>query len=171
LQILQRLVDAARFAPSAANFQPIEYIIIKNKDIVERIFQFTGWASYLGDKGAPEEGRRPVVYIAVLVNLKKCKKPKYAEADVSAAIENILLMATELGLGTCWLGAINRRQIARILSVPKYVYVAYLVALGYPDETSKAELMKKSHRYYKDKKGIMRVPKRPLEEILHVNKY
>ncbi|MBM3252145.1 MAG: nitroreductase, partial [Candidatus Omnitrophica bacterium] len=145
LSLLKKVVDAARLAPSAANLQPIEFIIVNNKILVEKIFQFTAWAGYLGDKGAPEEGRRPTAYIAALVNSKKCKKPKYSEADVSAAIENILLVATELGLGSCWLGAINREKIAKILSVPKYVSLAYLVALGYPDEKSVAEEMTRSH--------------------------
>jgi len=171
LATLKRLVDAARLAPSAANLQPIEYIIVSKKSLLEEIFQFTAWAGYLGDKGAPEEGRRPVAYIAALVNSKRCKKPKYAQADVSAAIENILLVATELGIGSCWLGAINRQEIAKLLSVPKYVSLEYLVALGYPDEKSIHEPMNRTYKYYRDKAGVLHVPKRPLLKILHLNKY
>jgi len=75
ITVLKKLVDAARYAPSAANLQPLEFIIVNKKKLVDEIFPLTFWAGYLGDKGAPEEGRRPVAYIAALVNSKKCKKP------------------------------------------------------------------------------------------------
>lgn len=171
LSVLKKLVDVARYAPSAANLQPWEFVIVNKKDKVKEIFQYTRWAGYLGKDGAPIEGRQPVAYIAVLINSKRCKKPKYAQADLGAAVENILLMATELGIGSCWLGAIDHRSIAHLLKVPKQVTVEYLVALGYPDEKSVSELMKRSHKYYWDKNRVMHIPKRPLNRILHINKY
>ncbi|MBL7198289.1 MAG: nitroreductase family protein [Candidatus Omnitrophica bacterium] len=166
---LIRLVNAARLAPSAANLQPWEFIIVNKKPLVDKIFSHLKWAGYLGDKGAPEEGRRPSVYIVVLINKHKCKFPKYAQADLGAAIENMLLAATEIGVGSCWLGAIDRKAIAKILSLPRNVAVEYVVALGYPDEKSKIEPMKKNCKYYKDKKNIMHVPKRRFLDILHRN--
>lgn len=171
LATLKRLVDAARFAPSAANLQPWEFIIVNKKEVVGKLFGFTRWAGYFGKEGAPPEGEQPVAYITVLINLDKCKKPKYAQADVSAVIENMLLLATEMGIGSCWLGAIDRENIAMLLNVPKNVTVEYVVALGYPDEKSIAEDMKRSHKYYKDKAGVMHVPKRQLKSILHLNSY
>jgi nitroreductase len=169
--ILKKLVDVARYAPSAANLQPCEFIIVNKKKLVDEIFQFTRWAGYLGKDGAPIKDKQPVAYIAVLINALKCKKPKYAQADVSAAIQNILLLATEMGLGTCWLGAIDRKSIAQLLKVPKNVSVEYLVAMGYPDEKSVSEPMQRSHKYYRDKLNVLHVPKRPLAKILLWNKY
>ena len=169
--VLKKIVDAARFAPTAANLQPCEFIIVDKKSVVDQIFPYTRWAGYLGNKGAPVLKKTPVAYVSVLINSSKCKKPKYAQADLGAAVENMLLVATELGVGSCWLGAIDREKIARVLSVPKNVSVEYLVALGYPDEKSKTLTMKKSHKYYKDKQGRMHIPKRRLSWILHHNKY
>jgi len=170
-KILIKLVNVARLAPSAANLQPWEFIIVDKKQIVDKVFPYLRWAGYLGDKGAPEKGRRPVAYIGVLINKQKCKFTQYAQADLGAAIENILLVATQAGLGSCWLGAIDRGEIAKILSIPRNVTVEYVIALGYPDEKSKAEQIKRDHRYYKDKNKLMHVPKRKISEILHRNKY
>ena len=168
---LIRLIKAARLAPSAANLQAWEFIIVNKKLLVDKIFPHLKWAGYLGDKGAPEEGRRPTAYIVVLISKHKCKFPKYAQADLGAAIENILLAATETGLGSCWLGAIDRKAIAKILSIPPRTIVEYVIALGCPDEKSKVEPMKENIRYYKDRKGTMHVPKRRFSQILHRNRY
>lgn len=168
---LIKLVDAARLAPSAANLQPIEYIIVDDKKVVDKIFPYLRWASYLGDKGAPEENRRPSAYIVVSINKEKCQFPQYAQADLGAAIENILLCAVEFGLGSCWLGAINKEEIAKILFVPENLSVEYVIALGYPDEKSRIEEFKENHKYYKDKNNVMRIPKRSIRQILHRNKF
>jgi len=171
LSILKKLVDAARYAPSAANLQPWEFVIVNKKDVVDELFGFSQWAGYLGKKGAPQAGQLPVSFIVALLNSERCLKPKYAQADLGAVVQNILLTATELGLGSCWLGAIDRVGIAKLLNAPKNVSVEYAVALGFPDEKSIAEEMKRSHKYYRDKKGMLHVPKRPLAKIIHLNKY
>jgi len=169
--ILKELINAARLAPSAANLQPWKFIIVDKEKIADKIFPYLKWAGYLKDKGAPEYNRRPTAYIAVLINKKRCKFPKYAQADLGAAIENILLAATAKGLGSCWLGAIDKKAIAKILSIPSRTIVEYVIALGYPDEKSKAEPIKEDIRYHKDKKGTMHVPKRQLLDILRRNRY
>lgn len=169
--ILRKLVDAGRLAPSAANLQPWEFIIVNKKNVVDELFQYTRWAGYLGKEGAPKAGEFPVAYIVILINSLRCKKPQYAQADLGAVVQNMLLVATEIGLGSCWLGAIDRIGIAKLLKVPNNLTVEYVVALGYPDEKSISEPMKRSHKYYRDKFGVLHVPKRPLSKILHLNKY
>ncbi len=168
-KILEKLVNAARLAPSAANLQPCEFITIDKKEIVDKIFPTLRWAGYIKPEGNPPPGKEPAAYIAVLVNARK--KPLYAEADVAAAVENILLVAAELGLGSCWIGAIDRAKIKAILEVPQYCEVKYVVALGYPDEQPQIERLGKSVKYWKDSKGLLHVPKRSLKEILHRNRY
>jgi nitroreductase len=171
LSILKKLVDAARYAPSAGNFQPIEYILLNKKSVVNQIFEHLNWAVYLKGKGTPAKDQRPTAIIVVLINKKRCKFPFYAQVDMGAAIENILLAATEEGLGSCWFGSINRPKIAKDLKVAKSHSVEYVVAFGYPDEKSLVYPMKDTHKYHKDKKGVLHVPKRPLSKILHLNKF
>ncbi len=169
IEILKKFVDMARIAPSGANMQPIEYIIVNDKKIVDEIFPLTGWAGYLGKDGPPPEGQRPVAYIVILIN-KTINSPT-PEYDVGAAVENILLSATYEGIGTCWIGSINREKLKEILEVPEIYKIDSIIALGYPDEESVIEEYKGSVKYWKDEKGIMHVPKRKLEDILHYNKF
>jgi len=167
--ILEKLVDAARLAPSGANFQPWEFIIVNEKDMVDKVFPTLAWAGYLGKEGPPPEGKRPVSYIVVLIN-KEIKAPTPLR-DVGAAVENILLAAVEEGIGTCWIGSVDRKKLAEILEVPPTHEIDCVVALGYPAEKSVVEEMKNSIKYWRDENGIMHVPKRKLKDILHYNKY
>ena len=66
--ILRNLLNAARLAPSAANLQPLEFIIVSRKDVCARIFPYLRWAGYILPCGTPPRDKRPVAYIAVLVN-------------------------------------------------------------------------------------------------------
>ena len=167
--ILEKLVDAARLAPSGANFQPWEFIIVNEKDMVDKVFPTLAWAGYLGKEGPPPEGKRPVSYIVVLIN-KEIKAPTPLR-DVGAAVENILLAAVEEGIGTCWIGSVDRKKLAEILEVPPTHEIDCVVALGYPAEKSVVEEMRNSIKYWRDENGIMHVPKRKLKDILHYNKY
>jgi nitroreductase len=71
LETLKKLVNAGRLAPSTANLQPIEYIIIDGADLVENVFETLKWAGYISPAGNPPQGERPVAYIIVLANKKK----------------------------------------------------------------------------------------------------
>lgn len=168
-RLLKKLINAARYAPTGANLQPCEFILINKKQVVERIFPALKWAGYIRPEGDPPPGCEPTAYIVILVNNKK--KPLSPEADAAAAVENILFIATDEGIGSCWLGAIDKKKIKRILKVPAYCEVKYVVALGYPAEEPKTEIAKDSIKYYKDKGGTLHVPKRALSEVLHRNQY
>lgn len=167
--ILKKLINAARLAPSAANLQPCEFIVVDKKETVNRIFPTLRWAGYITPVGNPPEGKEPAAYIVVLINRRK--RPLYGEEDASAAVENILLVAQDEGLGSCWIGSIGKNKIRNILKVPKYCEIKYVLALGYPDERPQMERLKDSIKYWKDKGGLLHVPKRSLEEVMHRNKY
>jgi nitroreductase len=169
--ILRRLIEAGRLAPSAANLQPCEFIVVDKKEAVAKIFPALRWAGYIKPQGNPPQGKEPAAYIVVLINRSRTKKPRYAEADAAAAVENILLVAEDEGLGSCWLGAIERPKIGKILNIPKYCQVKYVIALGYPDESPRLERLKDSIKYWQDKCGRLHVPKRSLEEVWHRNVY
>ncbi|MFC1699474.1 nitroreductase family protein [Candidatus Omnitrophota bacterium] len=168
-QILKKLINAARLAPTGANLQPCEFILVNQQEIVKKIFPGLKWAGYIRPAGNPPAGKRPTAYIAVLLNQKK--KPLCGESDAAAAAENILLVAQEQGLGSCWLGAIDKDKIRKILRVPSYCQIMYVIALGYPDEQPKLEAVRTSIAYWQDKNGRLHVPKRSLKEILHTNVY
>jgi len=164
--MLKRLINAARLAPSAANLQPLEFIIITDKDMCVKIFPHLRWAGYIAPYGNPPLNKRPVVYIAVLVNKIKAQ-PKYAAYDVGAAVQNILLAAWEQGIGCCWMQAINRKRIKKILEIPEDYRLDSVISLGYEDEFPRIEKLKDSVKYWKDKNDILHVPKRSIDQIVH----
>ena len=169
LEILRKLVDAGRLAPSSANRQPIEYIITNEASVVERVFGTLKWAGYISPAGDPPQGERPVAYIVVLAN--KEKSSGSCERDAAAAIENMLLVALEEGIGSCWLGAININKLTDILALPKHIKIDSVIALGYSNESPQIEIIKDSVKYWKDDEGVLHVPKRGIDEVLCFNKY
>ena len=65
-QILGRCVNAARLAPSAANLQPLEYIVVNDDRLLAEVFATLGWAAYIRPAGDPPEGKRPKAYIVIV---------------------------------------------------------------------------------------------------------
>ena len=167
--VLETIVDAGRLAPSASNLQPLEYVLVDDEKLLPRIFQHTKWAGYLPpEEGRPPQGREPVAYVVVLIN-ENIARSRWAGHDVGAATENMILAALSHGIGSCWIGSVDREAVAKILGVPNGYTIDSILALGYPDEQPVAEPMKDSVKYYKDEKGVLHVPKRRLEDILHYN--
>lgn len=169
LKILKKLVNVARLAPSGANLQPLEFIVISDKKARNNIFETLAWAGYISPAGTPEEGQKPVAYILVLVN-SRIRKQNY-QWDVGAAMENMILLALEQGLGSCWIGSINKSRLSEILDIPSHFIIDSILALGYPNEKPKAEKLKSNCKYWKDNKGILHVPKRNLASVIHFNKF
>jgi nitroreductase len=165
--ILEKIADAARLAPSGANLQPCEYVIINKPEILKSVFATLKWAAYITPLGNPPEGMEPTAYIIVLVNSRIVKfDPGH---DTGAAIENMILTAVEEGIGSCWLGSVNRTKLAEIIKMPGHLTIDSVVALGYPAENPVAEELKDSVKYWKDSKGRLHVPKRKLKDILRFN--
>jgi len=163
--ILKRLANAGRLAPSARNLQPLEYIVIDNQKILDLVFEnvyFGGRVEKLRKKE-----NRPVAYILVLVN-KKIRQRKF-EHDVGLATENIVLAAFEKGIGSCIVRAFEREKLVKILKIPKKYFLDLVIALGFPAEKPKI-VEGKLKKYWRNKKGVLHVPKRSLREILHWNK-
>jgi len=129
-EILDKLIDAARLAPSAANLQPNEYIVVDEPGLVEQVFSTLRWAGYIAPKGNPPEGEKPVAYIVILTN--KEKTTISGVSDAAAAIENILLTAMEEGIASCWLASIERETLQKILAIPDHCPIDSVIALGYP---------------------------------------
>lgn len=162
--ILLNLVNSARMAPTAANIQPLKFAILTNPEILEKIFPHTKWAGYLPD-GTPGKNERPTAYIAILGD-NDIKKEFSVDAGSTAA--TIILSAMEYNLSSCWLGALNRSEILKILNIDENKFsLLYLIALGYPNQESTAfDTTDGNIKYYKDNSGKIHVPKRSMNEIL-----
>lgn len=168
-RVLEKLVNAARVAPSSANLQPLEYIVVDDKNLLPEVFTTLKWAGYITPKGDPPEGEKPMAYVVVLVN-KKISDSGY-ERDVGAAVENILLAALEEGIGSCWIGSIDRKKPREILHIPHFLTIDSVIALGYSAESPVMEEVTDSVKYWKDESGTLHVPKTKIKNILHRNKY
>ncbi len=168
-EILEKCVNAARLAPSARNLQPWEFIIVDNEDLLPKVFSTLGWASYISPKGNPPPGEEPKAYIVVLFNQNI--DSKLFQYDIGMAIENIILVALEEGIGTCCLANVDRDKLRQILNIPETHLITLVVALGYPNESPVIEEFTDSVKYWKDEMGILHVPKRRLKDILHRNRY
>ena len=167
--VFKKLITAAQLAPSGSNLQPCRYIIIDKPELLKSIFPLLKWAGYISPHGTPKDGEEPVAYVIVLANLTI--KRKGSEIDAAACIQNILLTAWEDGIGSCWLQSIHRKKIKKLLRIPHHLKVDSIVALGYPDENPVVEKVTDSIKYWKNRHGVLHVPKYSLPDICYVNGY
>jgi nitroreductase len=168
-ELLEKLVDAGRLAPSAANVQPLEFVVVDADGPRAEVFPCLKWAAYIAPAGDPRPGEEPAAYVITLVNSKI--REKMFEYDVGAAMENMILAALEQGVGSCWMLSIDRDKLRAILGVPEHYRIDSVLALGYPAEDPAAEVMGESCRYWKDEAGRLHVPKRARASVSHFNKF
>lgn len=167
--ILLKLVDLGRLAPSAANLQPLEFLVVSDPETRKAVFPCLRWAAYINPAGDPKPGQEPTAYIIILVNTEI--REKGYEYDVGAAAENIILGALTQGIGSCWLISVNRDRLREILSIPEKYRIDSVIALGYPAENPVVEDFSGSVKYWKDEVGVLHVPKRKLEDVVHFNRF
>lgn len=168
LETLKELVDLARLTPSAANRQPLKYIISCDKDFNAKIFPSLAWAGYLADWPGPEEGERPTGYIIILGDTEISK---VYNVDPGITAQTILLGAAEKGLGGCMIASLRKEQLIATLELPDRYDIQMVIALGKPKEEVVLENMDNGDvKYYRDENQVHHVPKRSFEEII-VNTY
>ena len=141
-EILEKVVDAGRMAATANNLQPWEFIVVTNPEKRKVLAEITDYGKFIEEAGA----------CIVIVS----KDTKYYLEDCSAATQNILLAATDLGLGSCWVAGDKKPYAGRImefLGIPHGYKLVSLVAVGYPEREPTTP------------------PKRPLAEVLHWEKF
>ena len=159
-----KIIDAGRLAPTGANLQPIKFSVVTDRGLREQMYPFIKYAGYLPEFN-PTFEQSPTSFIVVL-NDTEIKPTEKSECDSGAVIMNMCLMATELGLGSCWLGAINREEIRKVLSIDKRYDITYLLGIGHPDQKGEFFEMKDSVKYYHDENDKLFVPKRSLDEVI-----
>jgi nitroreductase len=126
---LNRVLEAACLAPTAANRQPFQLIVLhtqgKEKDL-QRIYE-REWFT-----------RAPLVIFACAVKDQAWTREdgkSYVDVDVAIAMDHLILAATELGLGTCWIGTIDQQAAREILGLPDGVEAVVMTPLGYPADS------------------------------------
>jgi len=167
-EVLLKCVDAARLSPSAANLQPLKYIITDDQELLSEVFRTLSWAGYLPDY-QPSEEEMPRAYIVILLDKSIRKNPGH---DAGIAAMSISMVAYDEGLGSCILGAVEREKLRELLNVPSSLDIVLVVALGYPAENPVVDKMKDGDiKYWLDENGVLHVPKRDLEDIVEWNTY
>lgn len=164
-ETLRQLVDLGRLSASAANMQPLRYILSCDSKKNVLIFQHISWAAYLENWPGPTEGERPSAYIVILED-KQIEHPLHCDHGIAA--QSILLGATEMGLGGCIIGAINKPNLRKALNIPDRYDILLVLALGKPKEKVVVEKLDPdgSIKYWRDSVGIHHVPKRALDDII-----
>ena len=137
--LLEEVLEAGRLAPSGSNRQPWHFIVVKERQI-------------RADMGIPEWAAEAPVVLVV------CGDPEASATwnvvDPTIAMEHMILAATNLGLGTCWIGRLGRdEEVKRVLGIPGHLKVIAVTPMGYPNESPPP-------------KG-----RKPLGEIVHSEKF
>ncbi|MBN1901757.1 nitroreductase family protein [Candidatus Sumerlaeota bacterium] len=163
--VLEELVDLGRISASAANLQPLKYMLFNDPENAAAIFPHLAWAGYLKDWGGPKQGERPSAYIIMLCD--KNIAPGVG-CDHGIAAQSILLGASEKGLGGCMIGSIDRQGLRETLDISERYDIVLVLALGRPDEKVVLETATSPDnvKYWRDAEGVHHVPKRPLKEII-----
>ncbi|KUJ96204.1 MAG: Nitroreductase [Desulfonauticus sp. 38_4375] len=143
-EMLETVLRAAMAAPSAGNAQPWHFIVVDSKEILEQIPKLNPYAKMAVE--AP-------LGILVCAELKLEKFPGFWVQDLSAAVENLLLAAHDLGLGAVWTGIYPVEErvkgFQRLFKLPEEVVPLAFIPLGFPNqEYSKVDRFKKERIHY-----------------------
>jgi nitroreductase len=165
METLRGFIDLARLSASAANKQPLKYILSCDSKKNSAIFPHLGWAAYMKDWPGPDKGERPSAYVIILLDTGVSKSPW---CDHGIAAQSILLGAAEKGLGGCMIASIQRNQLREALDIPKKYEILLVIALGRPREEVRIENLDEEGEieYWRDENDIHHVPKRSLDEII-----
>ncbi|OPX60096.1 MAG: nitroreductase A [Methanobacterium sp. PtaB.Bin024] len=125
---LEKILESARLAPSAANRQEWKFLVVKDQDTRDKLVEAANGQKFVG--------QAPITIVVCSTESERvmpCGQHAYT-VDLSIAVSFMILEATELGLGTCWLGAFDEGKVKEILSIPEDIRVPAMFTLGYADE-------------------------------------
>jgi len=164
-ETLLELVGLARLSASAANLQPLKYVLSREPGRNAEIFSTLAWAGYLKDWPGPSAGERPSAYIVIFGDTAIARA---FGCDHGIAAQSILLGAVEKGLGGCMIASIRRDDLRRILRIPESFEILLVIALGKPKERVVVDPLSAGGdiKYWRDGEGVHHVPKRSLEELV-----
>lgn len=139
--ILSRILETGRLAPSSRNLQPWYFIVVEDEEIKNKLVEACDWQRFVGEAGA-----------VIVVLGDPSISPRFNQ-DPFIAASFMTLEACEEGLGVCWVGRFEEEKIKQLLKVPEKLKVIILLTIGYPDEMPEPK------------------PRKPREEIFFLNKF
>lgn len=138
---LNRILEAARLAPSARNLQPWHFIVIRDGKIKNRLQSVYNKEWFY---------TAPVIICACgehAVSWTRKDGRNYQDVDLAIAFDHLVLAATAEGLGTCWIGAFEPAPVKEILDLPDGIEPILFTPLGYPDEAPPAKERKPGQEF------------------------
>ncbi|MEO0162509.1 MAG: nitroreductase family protein [candidate division WOR-3 bacterium] len=140
-EVLKRILEAGRIAPSAKNIQPWKFVVIKDSETKKRIAEACRGQHWMADADV-------IICGCALEKIAWGRMGGYMSSfavDLAIAMDHIILAATNEGLGTCWIGAFEEKKVKEILGIPDDVRVVALTPIGYPAEEPKDRGRKEFH--------------------------
>lgn len=128
-EMIEQLLEAGQWAPSASNRQPWQFIVVRDEAILKQVAQH---AAYYFIRWAHVE-EAPLL-IVLCGEARNRIYRQFLHEDVGLAGSQIMLQAHALGLGTCWIGGLDRKAIADVLKVPEHIEIVGLLTVGFPAE-------------------------------------
>ena len=129
-EVLNRVLETARIAPSGSNRQPWKFILVTDEALKRKMISACKNQTFVAEA--------PVIIVACGKKIPSNRGGYMGEmsmlVDVSIAFTHLILAARAEGLGTCWIGAFNNNEVKRLLKVPKRYEVVAVTPLGYPLE-------------------------------------
>jgi nitroreductase len=120
---LKKILDAGRLAPSGGNLQPWSFVVVKDSETKKTLANAANLQRFIADAGI----------VLVALGDPRVSRSLHRQ-DLMIAIEHMVLAATALGYGTCWIGAFNEEEVKKIVKVPENLAVIALLPIGVPDE-------------------------------------
>ncbi|MEJ2294690.1 MAG: nitroreductase family protein [Candidatus Lokiarchaeota archaeon] len=117
---LKMILEAARWTPSASNRQPWHFIVIKDKEKLQKISETAIYGKFF--KRAP---------LAIAIVGKPSESPNWYKVDTSLVSMQMMLMAWALGIGSCWIGSMDRERAKELLGIDKQDYLLTVLPFGY----------------------------------------
>lgn len=135
---LNYVLEAARYAPSACNIQPVKLFVITNKEVLSKVHE-----TYPRDWFK----KAPCVIVAVGDKSQSWKRrdgKDHVDIDVAISVDHLTLAARDVGLGTCWVCAFDADKCHEILNLPDHMEPCVLIPIGYPEKENLKEKSRKS---------------------------
>ena len=139
--VIQKLLEAGRWSPSQRNRQPWHFIVVQNRDTLKQLGAMAPSGPYLADAA-----------LAIVVVTEGARAPLI---DGTRAISSIQLVAWAEGLGSCWIGGVDREGVKRLLDIPEACELVTVLPFGYPADGAKA----------------LRKRRKPLAQIAHRERF
>jgi len=141
-EVIKELLEAARLAPSAYNSQPWKFFIVNDKVIIDKLREHKVFI-----QDFVYNSPLIIVCCADLESYPDRSRNNFnlrelAMGDLAFACQNLVLQATELGLGCCYIGLLDKEKIKKVLNIPENYIVPYAIIAGYPGEEPGAKTTK-----------------------------